>query len=202
MADHRRLSNSEFKNLLDGIETKGDGDAAVYGLTQGLIDRVKANRDVLAADIADQTAKRAAGKAATKKLNATRAAGNKLASTIKQTMKLAGVAESRIVDLGFDADDAIDTPIGAQTPTELSVEGFSNGSNKMKFKRSGNKVNTIFDVEAKIGDTADFVIVGTTTTTTFNHKNQTPGVKVVYRVRAHRGNSEFSEYSNEAIVYN
>lgn len=202
MADHRKLSNSEFKNLLDAIETKADGDAAGYGLTQGLIDDIKANRDVLAADIADQRAKQDAATAATTKLRATRAAGNRLAARVKQTMKLGEVAENRIVDLGFNADDAVATPIGAQTPTELSVEGFSNGSNKMKFKRSGNKPNTIFTIEAKTGGAASFVIVGTTTTTTFNHTNQTPGVKVVYRVRAQRGNGGFSEYSNEAIVYN
>jgi hypothetical protein len=202
MIDHSKLSHSEFKNLLDLIESKADGNAAEFGLTQADVLQIQAIRDRMETDIADQAAKDAAAEAATAKLTATRKEGNKLLSLNKMTMRSNQVKDDKFAELGFGTDDSVDTPVAPLTPAELSVQGFSNGANKLKFKRNGNKQHTIFNVEAKIGNAPNFVIVGTTTTTNFNHENQTPGVKVVYRVRAQRSGGEFSEYSNEAVVYN
>ncbi|MCD9185372.1 MAG: hypothetical protein LUM44_02995 [Pyrinomonadaceae bacterium] len=200
MADHRKLSNSDFLNLLNEITAKADGNAASFGLTQDLIDEAKTRRNGFEVKLTDQIAKKDASKAATTLMGQTRKSDDQFVSEMKATMRLAKVPPNKFEELGLDADDSIASIIAPQTPTALVVEGFSNGTNKLKFNRNGNKQNTIYIIEAKSGDAADFVIVGTTTKTTFEHKNQKPGVKTVYRVRAQRGD-DYSDYSNTATVY-
>lgn len=199
--DHTKLSNNEFKNLLDDIAAKADGNAADFFLTQGLIDQIKTAGGVLTADISDQAAKQSAAKAATNKLGQTRKDGDKLVSLLKRTMKAnADFSPDKYVEFGFDADDLTPSAIAPQTPADLSVEGFSNGTNELKFNRNGNKTGTVFIIEAKIGEAANYSIIGTTKKTNYRHTGQKPGVKIVYRLRAQRGD-QFSEYSNEAVIY-
>ena len=200
MADHRKLSNSEFINLLNEIATKAEGKAEEFGLTQEIVDDAKARRLNLQAKLSDQIAKRDAAKAATTVINQTRKSDDQFISDLKVRMRLEKVPPEKFVEAGLDADDSTPSVVAPQTPTDLVVEGFSNGTNKLKFNRNGNKKNTVFIIEAKSGDAVDFVIVGTTTKTTFEHKNQKPGVKTVYRVRAQRG-GDYSDYSNLATVY-
>lgn len=200
MGDHRRLSNSEFRDLLNDIFTKADGNAATYGLTQDLVDEAQTRHDAIVGKINGQVAKKAEAKASTTALNLERKTGNDFVSHLKIQMRAAEVAPEKFVEIGFDEDDLVPSPIAVFTPSELVVNGFSNGTNALNFNRNGNQPHTIFSIEAKIGDAADYVIVGTTTKTNFKHLNQTPGVKVTYRVRALRG-EVFSEYSNTAVVY-
>lgn len=194
------MSNTELKAAIDELIAKANGNAADYGLTQDLIDEIKADNVTFEADIGNQILKKAEAKASTTKLNGTRKSLDDKVSKAKRRAKDSGVSADKLNEIGFEADDTGLSTGDVQTPTDLLVEGFSNGTNKLRFNRNGNKPNTIFNVEAKIGDAANFVIVGSTSKTTFEHKNQTPGVKVIYRVRAQRGD-DFSDYSNPATVY-
>lgn len=199
--DHTKLSNSEFRDLLNEILAKADGNAAEYFLTQSQLDELKTVRSTITTDITDQATKQAAAKAATSKLGQTRKNADKLVSLVKRTMKAnAGFTSDKYVDLGFDADDLTLTVSVPQTPLDLSVKGFSNGTNELKYKRNGNKATTIFIIEAKIGDAANYSIIGTTTKTNFRHTGQKPGLKILYRVRAQNAD-QYSEYSNEAVIY-
>jgi len=199
--NHTKLSNSEFRDLLDDIVEKADGNAAEYFLTQSQLDELKTVRNTLTTEIADQAAKQSAAKAATQKLGQTRKDGDKLVSLVKKTMKSnAKFTTDKYVDLGFDADDLTPSAIAPQTPLDLSVKGFSNGTNELKFKRNANKATTVFIIEAKTGDAANYSIIGTTTKTVFRHTGQKPGLKILYRIRAQNGD-QFSEYSNEAVIY-
>lgn len=199
--DHTKLNHNQFKNLLDDISAKADGNAADYFLTQDLIDQVKTAGGAISADISDQAAKQAAAKAATNKLGQTRKNGNKLVSLLKRTMKAnPNFTPDKYIAFGFDADDLTPSVIVPQTPADLSVEGFSNGTNELKFNGNGNKTGTVYVIEARTGDAANYSIIGTTKKTTYRHTGQKPGVKIVYRIRAQRG-EQFSEYSNEAVIY-
>lgn len=200
MADHRKLSNSEFLNLLNQLATKADGNAADFGLTQDIVDEAKARRIGLQTKVNDQTAKKSAAKASTSVVNQTRKGDDEFLSDVKAMMRLAKVSPDKFIEAGFDEDDSIVSIIVPQTPTDLVVSGASDGINKLKFNRNGNKPKTVFLVEAKIGNATDFVIIGTSMKQTFEHKNQKPGVKIVYRIRAQRGD-DYSDYSNTANVY-
>ena len=200
MSDHRKLSNSSFRDLLNSIFTTGSGRAEEFGLTEELIDEAKSRGGVINTKITKQVTTKAAAKAATTDLNLQRKSDNEFVSGLKIAMRAARVPADKFVAMGFDADDLTVSSIAVQSPADLSVKGVSNGINTLKFNRNGNKQGTIFLIEAKIGDAAEWTIVATTTKTGFEHKGQKPGVKVLYRVRAQRG-EEISEPSNEAVVY-
>lgn len=200
MGDHRKLSNSALRDLLNTIYTKANGASENFGLTQDLIDEAKTRRNALTGKIDDQTAKRTASKAATTALNLERKDNDEWVADLKVKMHAAKVSADKFVEFGFDADEFGSSAISPQTPLELTVTGSSNGTNALKWKGNGNKPRTIYLIEAKIGDAAKYSIIGTSTKKSFNHKDQTPGVKVIYRVRAQRG-EDFSDYSNEAVVY-
>jgi len=85
-------------------------------------------------------------------------------------------------------------------PLNLSAEGFESGINKLKWERNGNPQHRNFTVEYRVGETGQWLIAGTTRKTTYNHKNQTPGVKIYYRVFANT-DEEQSPHSNTAVVY-
>lgn len=85
-------------------------------------------------------------------------------------------------------------------PLNLSAEGQASGINALKWERNGNPGHRNFTIEYRVGETGQWLIAGTTRKTTFNHKNQTPGVKIYYRVYAHT-DEEQSPHSNTAVVY-
>ena len=200
MSDHRKLGNSQFRDLLSDIFETTKDNPADFNFTTELISEIKSRRDGIGEKIATQIAAKAASKAATTSLGQQRKSDNDFVSDLKIKMRAGNVPAERFVQVGFDVDDATPTPNTPQTPLDLSVKGFSNGTNTLKFNRNGNKQNTVFIIEARIGDATDYAIVGTSTKTTYEHKDQKPGVKVVYRVRAQRGD-EISDPSNEAVVY-
>lgn len=200
MENHRRLSNSEFKVLLDEFITKTDGKEADYGLTKALVEQIIAANATFGADINAQALKKAEAKAATTKVNGSRENLDELYAKAKRTAKDSGVSADKLAEINFEANDTGKSAISPQTPLDLLVEGFSSGKNALKWNRNGNKSGTIFIIEAKTGDESKYSIAGTTTKSTFDHKDQKPGVRMIYRVRAQRGD-DFSEYSNEAVVY-
>jgi hypothetical protein len=105
-----------------------------------------------------------------------------------------------IEELGLNANES---NLGGSTPAapaDLVVTGTSDGVNSLKWKRSGNRQGTVFIIEAKIGDSNDWVMIDAVTNSTYKHKNQTPGVKAQYRIKAKRGDLE-SGFSNTAVVY-
>jgi hypothetical protein len=85
-------------------------------------------------------------------------------------------------------------------PTNLIVNGFENGENLLKWERNGNPQYRIFIVESRLGEDGPWLFAGTTRRLLFVHKNQTPGVKMYYRVYAHT-DDEQSSHSNTAVVY-
>jgi hypothetical protein len=115
----------------------------------------------------------------------------------KQFLANPALTPALLSSLGFSVTPAPSVP--ATPPTDLAATGFSNGVNKLVWKRAGNPQSTVFVIEAKTG-TGSWAQVGATSKVKFSHNGQTPGVQVIYRVRAQRGN-ETSAPSNTAIVY-
>jgi hypothetical protein len=200
MKNHRRLPTAEFLEELGNLIEKADGDEASFGLTPDLITQAKAIKGTLTTDETDKVGKRAASKAATTKAKSSRKTADDLVSLMKLTSKSNQTPDDKMNEIGFDADDAIASTIGVFTPSDVSVKGFSNGTNEVKLNPNGNKDGTLFNYEAKIGDAANFALIMTSTKRVFRHTGQTPGVKTLYRARAQRGD-DFSEYSNVATVY-
>lgn len=200
MENHQNLSHGEFKIALDQLVAEAGGNPAEFDLSPAEIDALQAGSETLNTDIKDQAAKAAASKAATTKLTETRKTLNTLFAKARRRAKDSGAAPDRLVAAGIQPDDKIKSKIPVYDPQDLVASGSSNGTHTTKWDKNGNQDGTLYNVEVLLGAAADFVLVGTTTVPHFEHKNQKPGVKAVYRVRAQRGD-DFSDYSNEASLY-
>ncbi len=111
-----------------------------------------------------------------------------------------GLASNILEELGLNANEGSFGGSTVSTPLDLVATGTSDGVNSLKWKRNGNRQGTTFIIEAKIGDANVWTMIDAVTSSTYKHKNQIPGVKIQYRVKAKRGDSE-SGYTNIAVVY-
>jgi hypothetical protein len=87
------------------------------------------------------------------------------------------------------------------TPTNLAAAGYSNGVNQLKWSGNNATGSVTYVIEAKIGDTAPYVMVGTSTRQSFKHTGFRPGEFYQYQVRAQAARGLVSDWSNEAVVY-
>ncbi|MBC8384545.1 MAG: fibronectin type III domain-containing protein [Candidatus Cloacimonetes bacterium] len=105
-----------------------------------------------------------------------------------------------IEECGLPRHDTTPSVIVAVKPDDLKAEGLESGTIKLNWKNGGNKPGTLYRIENKHQEDADFSLVETVTATKYSHKGQTPGLFVLYRIVAKRG-EQFSEPSNEVAVY-
>jgi hypothetical protein len=116
-------------------------------------------------------------------------------------MKSVHSGESEFDAIGFDPPARQRRIAEPQTPTELSVVGYSNGVNDLKFTGNNTPNSVRYLVEAKVGDATDYVIIGVSKAQRFKHAGVTPGVKHQYRIYAQTTRGKVSDWSNEAVVY-
>lgn len=161
--------------------------AAIKTSTQTALNEKQTAEDVRQAKTADYREKRAA-------------AVKKVAYYSKIFKADEAISDALIEELGLDSSVEHHYSTTPQMPLNVVVEGFSNGINSLKWKANGNRPNTVYIIEARKETETNFAYAGTTTKTKFDHKNQKPGDRIFYRVRAMR-NDEESPNSNEAVVY-
>jgi hypothetical protein len=111
-----------------------------------------------------------------------------------------GLASNILEEMGLNPNESSFGGSTPSAPADLVATGTSDGTNSLKFSRGGNRQGTTFIIEAKIGDATAWTMIDAVTGSNYKHKNQTPGVKVQYRVKAKRGDLE-SGFSNTAVVY-
>jgi len=111
-----------------------------------------------------------------------------------------GLASNIIEELGLSVNEGNFGNVPPTAPSDLVVTGTSDGTNSLKWKRGGNRQGTTFIIEAKIGNSENWVMIDAVTGASYKHKDQTPGVKIQYRIKAKRGEFE-SGYTNTAVVY-
>ncbi|MEQ1823682.1 MAG: hypothetical protein ABL949_14330 [Fimbriimonadaceae bacterium] len=116
----------------------------------------------------------------------------------KQFMANPALPVSVLSALGFGVTPPQTSSV--TTPRDLAATGFSNGQNRLVWNRSGNSKATVFLIEALFGGSSEWIQVGATTKSKFDHAGHIPGVQVIYRVRAQRANA-ISSPSNTAILY-
>jgi len=192
----------EFIAWLENFIQVAQANMAELGLVADDITELENLRSDLTEKLNAKVAKREASVAATTDFNLTHKSAKEKVGGFNQFFKSKKNVTSVLLEaLGLNANDANLTPIVPVAPSDLVVEGRSNGINYLKFNRNGNKSTVNFVIESKTGDETAYKFVTVTKKTRFQHKNQTPGVRVFYRVKAVNGDFE-TEFSNEAVVYN
>ena len=121
--------------------------------------------------------------------------------SLKYGMKSVRSPADQFDAVGFDPPVRSRQTVTPQTPGELSVKGFSNGVNSLSFVGNNGANSVRYIVEAKIGDSQQYAMVGVSKAQKFKHTGVTPGVFHQYRVRAEATRGLVSDWSNEAVVY-
>jgi len=102
--------------------------------------------------------------------------------------------------LDITIKDKIPTPNIPHQPQGLKAEGSPQGVNYLNWDKGDNKQGMLYVIEARTADQAEFTLVDMVTATKYQHKNQTPGKFMLYRVKARKGD-DYSIPSNEVSVY-
>lgn len=192
----------ELSVFMTNLNAMAEAKKAELGISNALLSDLTEGKSDLDVGIDERQATKEAASAAVTALKQKYKRALAAIAALNKTLKGNKDAPAELIEmLGLDVENGNLTAIIPVAPADLVVTGSSNGVNSLKWKSGGNKPRTTYIVEAKIGAAVDYVFVKATSKTRFEHKNQTPGVKVLYRVKAVHGDLE-SGFSNEAVVYN
>ncbi len=112
----------------------------------------------------------------------------------------AEVPDALKVGLGLKPHTGVRSRGAPVTPTDLRVQADANGDHRLAWNRLTNKPNTNFMIEAQIGDDPAWRLIGAANAARFTHTGQSPGVRIAYRVAAHRA-GRASVPSAAAVLY-
>lgn len=197
-----KMTPIELSVFMTNLNAKAEAKKAELGISATLLADLTDGKSDLDVGIDERQATKEAASAAVTALKQKYKRALAAIAALNQTLKGNKDAPAELIEmLGLDVDTGSLTAVIPVPPTDLVVTGNSNGVNLLKWNSGGNKPRTTYIVEAKIGDAPNYVFIKATTKTRFEHKNQTPGVKALYRVKAVHAELE-SDSSNEAVVYN
>ncbi len=193
--------DAELRDFAVNFNTVVREHLADFNITQEQSDALDTKvQDFVAKLSAHQVAKDEA-QAATANKNESRSSTEKDLRDIAQIIQNVPNISPGLLELaGLPVHDTTPTPVVPVQPESLEANGEDTGENHLNWKAGDNKPRTLYVVEAKIGESPDFVMVDVVTKTKYIHQKQTPGVRVSYRVRAKRG-EQVSAPSNVATVY-
>jgi hypothetical protein len=172
-----------------------------YGVAAAKITELEAKRDDAIAKLDASDAAQAASKVAVSAKDAAMLA--LLAAfrpVVAQVQVNPDVTDESRTTAGLPIRDTVRTVSAPIVPRDLVARADASGINALTWNANGNPSGIRYVVQAKLVGAADFTTVDVVTATSFQHRDQRPGVMVTYRVRARRGDVD-SAPSNTAQVY-
>lgn len=174
-------------------------DPAEYGLTTDQADALAAAAsDYRSRLVETRAAMNAARKATAAKNDARQHALDLFRSYGKSILTDPDVEPGAKAKLGMKVERSSPKPV--VPPKDLSATGFSNHTVKLHWSRGENSKHVSFVIEAKVGGSKEWRVIGMTNRVRYTDKNRTPGIQVTYRVIAFRGEKR-SGASNLTVVY-
>ena len=201
MSSFYPVNDAEFSVWLGNFIAVATTNRVVLGLGDADLAALTAAKTALDAKITASQSANDAAKSATTAKKTTRKSTNALIGYRAKVINANAAIPADIKrQLGLTVRDSKPTSTPPNAPVNLMADGFSTGVNQLDWDTNGNLRGTQYLIEAAVGSATAFKFVGTTTKSRFEHKGQTPGVQVIYRVKAQRADKD-SEYSNDALVY-
>lgn len=194
-------NDAEFAVWLANLLNKAKINKTILRLTNEQLDALETKLDSFNANLALKQQKKEESTAQTTIVGNERKDLNKEVGLLNNGFKgIDGLPPNILEELGLSVNEASFGTSQPSAPLDLVVMGTSDGINSLKWNRNGNRQGTTFLIEARLGDSENWTIIDAVTGSTYKHKNQKPGVKAQYRVKAKRGELE-SGYTNTAVVY-
>lgn len=196
-----KMSNAEFTIFVANLVTESNNNKTVLEFKQTDIDSLGNDNTEHNADLLLRQSIQDSLNSKNTTIKSRRRKMNKMVAKLQTDAENnENVSDSLLEQLGFDARNGNASSPAVSPVTNLVATGTSDRVNALKFNRNGNKQGTLFYIYAKIGNATEWILIDVITGTKYAHKNQTPGVKVQYCVKAKRGDVE-SASSNTAVVY-
>ena len=200
MPNFSNMTDVDLLSWMSNFISVATIDPTRYGTNAEQITNLTTKRDDLAAKLfARQTADEAA-KSAVVAQKASRQSGEPDCSYLNTVIKVntnISDADKKAIGIEPNKSPSFTSPT---RPEALVGNGFEDGRNLLRWKRSENKNTTLFIIECKKAEATEFTYLDATMETSYEHRGVTPGVRCIYRVKAKHGGEE-STYSNEAAVY-
>jgi len=199
--DYIKQNDLEFEEQTETLFKGITNHMLEFNLSQAQVDLFGTDKDAFKAALQGHIDAQTAAKTATGLKNDMRTICEKnfrnLATFIQGNP---GASNESKQNSGLPIHDTTPSVIVPVQCTDLKATGTQSGTNVLDWKSGGNKPGTIYVIEKKFKDDPEFSYVDVSTSTKYNHKGQTPGVFMLYRIIAKRGD-QLSEPSNEASVY-
>ena len=193
--------DAAFLTYTQNADSVLENNLTEFGISQDKYDKFHTNVSAYGTKLAAHVATQAAAKGATDEKNLSK---RELLVSLREIVNIVSAnldAPNYLKEeAGFPVHDKIPTDLIPYLPVNLTVKGYADGTNESNWDKGENKPGCLYVIEAMIGDATEFSVVDTITATKYAHKNQKPGVRAIYRVRAKRKNL-ISDPSNEAAVY-
>jgi hypothetical protein len=204
MGNPRKLKRDQVEDFAT-VAATAIANGKVGGFTApqntALSDAITDANAQLAASGLNQAETKAAALAATQADLANLETLLNILSNARSAMESVDATPEEYAEVGFDIPDTTRTPVTPQTPSDLVARPVEPGINELTFKGNNASGSVTYVIEAKIGDTAPYVMVGTSTSQKFRHMNVIRGEFYQYHVRAQSRRGLTSAWSNEAVCY-
>lgn len=190
-----------FSTWLANFISVANNNLTTLSMTAADITLLQTQRADLDAKVASFNAAQAAAKSATSAKAQSRRTVNATTNG-RANMILANpnIPNSLKEQLGLNPRSK-PTATAPAKPLNLVASPLATGVNVLTWEEGGNRVTTTqYFIEAKYSQNGAWRLIDAVTKTRYEHKAQTPGVRVGYRVRAKRGDV-FSDYSTDAVAY-
>ncbi len=194
-------NDAQYAAWLTNFHTVAAANATELGLGTGDLLAIQTSLTNINAAIANDTAARAASKAATQTKKETRRGSNDIVRGYARSIQAdSDVSDGLRTALGLPVHKQPAGPVTPVQPAALVATPVATGVNILKWKHGGNAPGAVYVVEASTPGVGAWTLVGVSTKTRFDHEGVTPGQPLMYRVWAQRGDMQ-SVASNQAIVY-
>lgn len=201
MKPYYQMNKPELRTMMQTFTTVATANSATLGLSPGQVTEISGQNTLFNTSLNDQVAAQATARGAVTDCTNERTDTIELIGRFSAMFKAnPAVTDELIAQLGLPPRNQGGDHLPVYDPTNLSALGCSNGVNQLKWNKNGNLAGVTYVIEAAYDGSTDFEIVDLSTSTKFEHFDQTPGREVVYRVFARRRNIR-SGYSNTAVIY-
>ncbi|MBS1794487.1 MAG: hypothetical protein JSS81_11565 [Acidobacteria bacterium] len=194
-------NDAEFAVWMANLVNKAGTYKSELKMTDAELDELQHKLASFNANVALKQQKRDEASAQITRVKRDRTELNRDVGTFNNAVKaIKGLPDHILEELGLSPDGPHFGGSGPVQPRELVVTGTVDGTHRLKWRRGDSQFGTVFIIEAKTGDAGVWTMIDAVTNSSYLHRNQRPGVKIQYRVKAKRGDAE-TGYTNTAGVY-
>jgi len=165
--------------------------ASIYGATLEELTALEAKVTLFAARLANaENAKNARNGAVALKDEARMSLEKDYRNLVQRIHTNPAVTDQHKVAAGIPPRDTVRSVVMPPAPTDLVVAADANGTNSLAWNCTGAPQGTDYLIEAKVGGSETWTLVGASHKLSAEHLGQKPGVAITYRVRSRRGKLE------------